>query len=545
MMAGKPSTSYPASNAAMAELPHMEHGADGEADRAVMAQIEARAAEAASINAVWLDTFHEQVKAALGARFERNTFTEMALASGISTRHNPMRDVVARAAEGVWPTSRVVVERTAPDGKAVPDDDPRWGAFIKAINPDKLMADAAALGFVQHTYLWPSVTYNERTGLRDFTIRILTPDQFHLQPCKHNPTMWEALYLLGHKRLHDGTMVRTLVRWDRTTVQRYYYRNGDTLMTPDGAEPNPYNVVPGAFVRYSDNCLWGPTYGDAFRQSTIQANVAQTLLTLMGNHQGKVLMGVFDKMQSHTTVKPHMGTLPLGSAGTDNVTLQDMSTNTPQYATSYILNETRMCAMTLGLQPDEFEAVVTPPSGESLRLRYFGRQQKANTRRPALIEALKETILTSIPVLVTAVQQTGTPTGEDDDDEAPKVPPVRGFPDANSIPPYDEKVPLFLQPFNVRVDVGDVQYPETQGERKARLEFDTAHGFTTWVAEHKSQNPDSVNPAAEQMANLQANVELDRIAQRARGTTQTFTPGGIPPGNQPAPALPPAGNARG
>ena len=537
MMAGKPSTSYPASNAAMAELPHMEHGHDSDEDRALMAQIEARASEAAAINAVWMDKFREQVAATLGARFERNTFTEMALASGISTRHNPMRDAVRRAAEAVWPSSQVVIERTDEQGKTTVDNDPRWNKLVQAINPDKLMAEAGAMGFILHTYLWPSVTYDERTGLREFSVRILTPDQFFVKESKHNPTKWCALYLLGHKKLRDGTMVRTLERWDRHTIQHFYYRNGDTLMTPDGAEENTWHVVPGAFVRYSDNCLWGPTFGDAFSQSTIQANVSQSLLTLAGNHQGKVLMGVFDKMPAHTALKPHMGTLPLGSAGTENVSLQDMSTNTPQFATSYITNEPRMCCTTLGLQPDEFEVSLAPPSGESLRLRYFGRQETAKKRRPALIEALKETILTSIPLLVTAVQQTGQPVGQEsgerpDGDDVLTHPPVRGFKDASSLPPYDESVPLFLQPFNVRVDVGDVQYPETQAERVARLTFETQRGFTTWPDEFQRHNPDTMNPAADLMKNIQVNVGVERLTQRARGVSQPFTPGGVPPGNQ-------------
>jgi len=510
MINGKASANgYAASDEAMHEI------AEAQMDATSIAAMEERAALAADTAAIERRDFYPLVEDSLRARFERKTFDEMQQASGISTRINILVDALDKLDVAVWPSSRTWVQRLDDSGAWVDDEDQRWRAYIDAMHVDAHMARASWRSWVHPgIYLYPHVVEDERAGVRRLATRVMAPDCFFVEPCGDGTT-WDAVSLLGHRMDPGGQLVQTRKRIDRETISYWKRRQGDTRWTLEKVEENQYRVVPGGFIQMDRDTLWSGHYGMPLCEATVQANVAQSIATLNSNGQIKMLGGVFADMQKRQRLV-HGGILDHGGAGSAGVTMHDFQTDVAGFRASFIEAERRMAAIMLGLPADEFESTTVPPSGESLKLRYMGRQHRAQARRPALKAAMLDWLSTGLAVLSVEAQRT-------DED------PIVGFEDASKIPPFKDNVAWPLQPFRFRCDVTDLAYPETQAERQARLDFDTAHGMTTWDHAYAQENPDAVDPAVERQRNMAANAAGAAMAARRVSPIAALAQRGMPP----------------
>jgi hypothetical protein len=344
---------------------------------------------------------------------------------------------------------------------------------------------------------------DERTGKRHLAVKVLTPDVFHYEPCKDNPSAYRGISLYGDD-VRGGEVIKTRVTWLRDAVLYWHRKRHDTRWTLDDRKENVYRAVPGAGIHYDVGYLWSSHHGRELAESTIQANVAQSLANLNMPTQGKMLAGVFDRMAKHQKFR-NAGFLDTGMAGGGNQQLLDYQTDVEGFRKAFIDAERRMAAVLLGLPPDEFENTTIPPSGESVRLRYLGQQFQAETRRPALKAACEQLVWSALQIAFVEVERKAGP-GED------PLPPLAGFPTIASLPPVIADTAPEDQPFRIRIDVQNLRWPETQAEREARINFETARGYTTDAHEYALLNPDAVNAAEEVTKNKQAQALIDKAS---------------------------------
>jgi hypothetical protein len=489
---------YSASDAALHEFLELA------GDKHSIAHVEQQRFEASVINSIERRDFHHHVSEALRARFEEGAYTEMEYASGVATRINILCDAVDKANRAVWPSSRVWMVDRETQADAT---DPRWSAFLAALNIDETMQRAAWLGWVHKgVYLWPYIAHDKARGKRRLAVRVLTPDVFSYDVCEDDPSTYEGVSLYDTET-RGGMALHKRTTWTRDSIIEWYRREGDTRWTLEERRDNRVMHVPGVGIHYEPGMLWHSNHGRALAEATIQANVAQSFATLNSNAQVKMLAGVFDKMNAAQKLR-HAGMLDTGASGGELQQMLDFQLDVGAYRANFIEAERRMAAVIMGLPPDEFETTAIPPSGESLRLRYFGQMAQAEARRPAIKRALPDLVWSALAVLAAELQRPS-----DDDDEP--APPIDGFPDVASLPPFTADMPPASQPLVVRCDVRDMKLPETQAEREARVVFETARGYTTDVHEYKQHNPDALDPAQELADNRRVQAALERPARAA------------------------------
>jgi hypothetical protein len=461
------------------------------------------------INHVLHNNFAYLVEEMLRTRYHWKTYAEMALQSGISTRHNPMIDAVDRLNVAVWPSST----RSLFDTKTgEPVEDPRFDNENQQIAWDPLANNIAYLLWVQKAVcVIPRVMLIERTNERKIVHVVLTPDVFNLVACKGAPGEWEALQLF-HGPQANGMELMT-EEW--STVIKYYERRTSRDGEEEQAwrlireEPNDLGVVNAVIFRRRGEQIWSTNYGEKLLESTLEVNAAQTMSTFKSTTQIKMFQGDGSQMGAGIRLRQGM-MIDAGQQGILNVV--DLQTDEASFKETYIQDELRDAAISLGLPVDIFEkTALLPPSGEAMRLKYADRQQRAQEMREAVIPSMVALRWLTLHVLHYAithsVSRDGTP-----------LPPVSGFPNVASLAPYAPGKPIAEQPVKLVIDVADLDLPETQAERAARQEYDAAKGFKTWPQMMLEENPDlgSVETAEELIKQNHAeNAELTATKVRS------------------------------
>lgn len=470
------------------------------------ATVSARRELAADINKVLHGNFADLVNERLAVRFHPKTYAEMAVSQYLSTRINLMNDAVNKLWPAIWPSAKYTLVR---DGASV--ESPEFENFIKRSNLDVVMRKVAKLVLVHPAVLvMPWVAKSERSNARKLTFRVLTPEHFSVKVCSEDPSEWEELRLY-----HDDGDEQCMTVWTNTYVAEYTRRRaGDRWVLKEQEEgemnpmPNPYSIIPGVVFRADPLCVWSANHGPMLLEATTEVNVAQTLATYNAPGQVKSLAGAFADMQAGQRLR-HAGMIDTGAA--PNVQVLDFTADVEGFRRAFIEAERRMVAVTLGLPADEFESTTVPPSGESLKLRYLARTQMAERLRADMVPMLQELYVVTQTVLAVEVER----KTELDDGAEVTLPPVIGFPDRASLPPYDDGKG-FDQTYTLGVDVDDLMFPETQAERQARIDYDISKGFTTAARELSRENSDIADAAAEIAKNL---AETARMSRASSGPT--------------------------
>lgn len=453
-------------------------------------------------NAVLRGDFGHLVDLTLSLRYHAETYAEMALQAGISTRHNPMVDAVETLNRGVWPSA---TWRLYLDGKA--QDDPRFDAFVRQ-GFNAAIKRAAALCWAHPAVcVMPWVATIKRTGERRLVFRTLTPDTFDLKANREAPGEWDKLCV--YHPVNNG--VQRMTEWSSSEIETYERRVNASGKPSSGwrkiAEMNnPLGIVPAVIFKRQADKLWADHFGDKLREATIEINAAQTLLTYHGPTQVKMLAADFQRGKFQRVRQA----MPVDSGPNSAPSVIDLQLDVDAFRTAYIDNELKALAVSMGLPPDEFDRTrIAPASGESIRLRYAERQHRSEEHRAAMLPSAVDLYWVALHVLHHAL--TAPPLTD-----APQevLPPITGFASVADLPPYKPGVPQRDQPYKVQIDVADLAMPRTQDERAKEQEYNVLHGFSTWAQELGSEQPDLANPGEVIRSNLADTAGLLRMAAR-------------------------------
>lgn len=500
-----------------------------------------RRAMAACVNDCMAGNAFHLVDEKLRARFHPQTYAAMALQSGTRASHNVMVDAIDRLDESTWPSARYELQGLEDDEPAVDVESPahedaerRLEHWVEVAKPDQLAQRVSRLLWVHPAIcVMPWVAYSARTGARKFTWIVLDPSSFDLIPSRHIPGDWEALQTFAP--CAPGDRVEHMTEW-RHDVVKYYERKraaeGSDREDPwhlVREEPNPFGVVPAVIFQGVPGKLWSDNYGPMLLESTIEVNCAQTLMTYNSAGQVKIMLGALDNMKSGQVLRH--GAL-VDVPGTGTVQVGDLTTDVQAFAQTFIRDERTAVAISLGLPADEFYSTTMAPSGESLKLRYWGRTLRARKHRDAIRPRIQECYALSLHVINTALSFTAPDpaTGA-----AVAMPPIEGFASPADLPPYDTAAPYTAQPYTLAIDVEDLQPPETQQEREARIDFDISQGFTTAAKILQAENPDIQDPEAVIKENLAKTQEMRQMKSKAMGPQMSQAPA-LPFGGPPMPA---------
>lgn len=488
-----------------------------------------RRAMAACVNDVMAGNYLHLVDEKLRARFHSDTYQAMALQSGTRASHNVMVDAIDRLDESTWPSARYELqgledEEPANDIESAAHEDAerRLEHWIEIAKPDQLAQRVSRLLWVHPAVcVMPWVAYSSRTGARKFTWIVLDPSSFDLIPSKEIPGDWEALQTFAP--CAPGDRVEHMTEW-RHDVVKYFERKraaeGSDREDPwhlVREEQNPFGVVPAVVFQGVPGKLWADNYGPMLLESTIEVNCAQTLLTYNAAGQVKIMLGALDNMKSGQVLRH--GAL-IDAPGTGTLQIGDLTTDVQAFAQTFIRDERTAVAISLGLPADEFYSTTMAPSGESLKLRYWGRTLRARKHRDAIRPKLQECYALSLHVINTALSFTGVDpaTGA-----TMAMPPIEGFAGPQDLPPYDTAAPYTAQPYTLAIDVEDLQPPETQQEREARIDFDISQGFTTAAKILQAENPDIKDPEQVIAENLAKTREMRQMKTAAAMPAQAPT----------------------
>ncbi len=472
--------------AELAPMPNGEHGTDW------------RRKYAKWVDSILCNDFAYLVDDSLRRRYHQETYAEMELQAGVSTRHNPMVDSVDTLNRGVWPAASWRLMR---DGAAV--DDPRFTALV-ATGLNEAVRMASRLCWVHPAVcVMPWVADVERTKERKLVYRVITPSQFSVEPSRDAPGEWDELCI--YHPVVDG--IERKVEWSADEVEVYERRvREDGTPASKWREvremPNPFGIIPAVLFRRQRDRIWADNYGEKLREATIEINAAQTLLTYHGPTQIKLLAAEFERGKFQRVRQA----MPIASGPNNPVSVVDLQLDTGKFRDAYIDAELAAVAVSMGLPPDEFlKTRIAPASGESIRLRYAERQHRQEEHREAMLPAAVELYWTALHVLHVAL-------GEG---------PVSGFKSVADLPPYEPETPVSEQPYTVAIDVQDQRLPSTQAERAAEQEYNVSKGFSTWSQELAKEQPDLKDPAGTITANLQDTAGLLRTAGRSAATRVT------------------------
>jgi len=473
-----------------------------------------------AVNDILRNDFAYMVDGALARQYHPETYAEMAVQSAVSTRHNPLVDSVEAASRGIWPSA---VWKLKADGEELPDD--RFKNFISISKINAAIRRALSMSLVHPAVaVMPWVAHSKRTGRRHLVFQVLTPDTFDLKANRHAPAEWDSFCVFEKP---NGTQQR-MHEWEATKIETYVRRmagtdefEGSTEWRKVAEVPNRFGVVPVVVFRKSPGKLWSDHYGEKLKEATISINKAQTLLDHHAPTQVKLLAAQFQDGK-FIRVRQAMG-IDGGPNATPSVV--DLQLNLTAYHETYVANPLREVAISMGLPPDEFDRNrIAPQSGESIRLKYAERQQRSLEIRGANMDAAVELYWVALQVLHAALENSV-------DEKGKPLPPIEGFQDIGSLPPYKPGASIREQPYAVSINVADLMLPRTQDERAKEQEYNTAHGFTTWDEELSEEQPDLPNPKEVIEANLRTNAATARMSARP----STTSPGGAAPQTPPRP----------
>ncbi len=487
-----------------------------------------RRAMSRCVNDVLGGNYLHLVDEKLSERFHPQTYQAMALQSGTRASHNVMVDAVDRLDESTWPSARYGLQGLEDDepaddveSKAHEAMEARLERWVEIAKPDQLAQRVSRLLWVHPAVcVMPWVAMSGRTGTRKFTWIVLDPSSFDLVPSRHIPGDWEALHT--YDPCGPREQYERMTEWKSDVISRYERRisvNHEQPWKLISQEPNPFGVVPAVIFQAVPGKLWSDNYGPMLLESTIEVNCAQTLLTYNAAGQVKVMLGALDNMKSGQVLRH--GAL-VDVPGTGTLQVGDLTTDVQAFAQTFIRDERTAVATALGLPADEFYSTAVAPSGESLKLRYWTRTLRARKHRQALLPKIQECYALSLHVINTALSFTGV---DPQTGEAMPMPPIERVSGPQDLPPYDASASYTAQPYTLGVDVEDLQPPETQQEREARIDFDISQGFTTAAKILQAENPDIKDAEAVIKENLAKTQEMRQMKSKAMGPQ----PGQAPP----------------
>lgn len=476
--------------------PLVEAGAerDGGGD-----ELTRRRARARAVDDVLRGEFQHLVDEVLEEKFHPKTYQEMSLQSGISARINIMRDCTDKIVRSAWPDADW---QLAPKGDGEPINDPGFEQWKKATEPNAL-AVRIIQNILNHPgYLViPCVYEVERTRERKVGWRCYSPAYFDIVGGDHADD-WEELHIYEDPegRLAKEERYRITSEWVEEQVRLH---NGNWMTTE--RKPNRYGRVLGEVFRLDPHSRWSANYGLMLLQSTLEANAAQSLATLNAAGQIKMISGVFEGMAKGMRGR-HGALLDTPATGT-GADILDLTTDGEAFRRAYIEAERRMCAIALGLPADEFESTTVPPSGESLKLRYFGLSLFCQRVREAILPGLTSLYWQSLHVLRTELT---VPPYVEPGEQPEEQYQITGFPNEAAMPTHTPNVGVLDQPVMLMIDVSEATIPETQAERQARIDFDIKHGLTTDAKIAKQENPDIEDGVAFVDSNKKEQAKIDK-----------------------------------
>ncbi len=503
-----------------------------------------RRAMASCVNDTLSGNFFHLVDEKLQNRFHPQTYQAMALQSGTRASHNVMVDAIDRLDESTWPSARYELQDIESDepaddveSKAHEEMEKRLERWVEVAKPDQLAQRVSRLLWVHPAVcVMPWVAMSGRTGTRKFTWIVLDPSSFDLIPSRTIPGDWEALQTFAP--VSPGDRVEQMTEWRADSVK--YYERKRASDSSDREDPwhlvreesNPFGVVPAVIFQSVPGKLWSDNYGPMLLESTIEVNCAQTLLTYNAAGQVKVMLGALDNMKSGQVLRH--GAL-VDVPGTGTLQVGDLTTDVQSFAQTFIRDERTAVATALGLPADEFYSTAVAPSGESLKLRYWTRTLRARKHRDALLPKIQECYALSLHVINTALSFTGV---NEETGAAMAMPPIERVAGPQDLPPYDVSAAYTAQPYGLAIDVEDLQPPETQQEREARIDFDISQGFTTAAKILQAENPDIKDAEAVIKENLSKTQEMRQMKSKTMGPQPGQAPsfGGPPMQAQNKPA---------
>lgn len=465
-----------------------------------------RRAYARQTKSILCNDFAHLVDRALANRYHPHTYAEMALQAGISTRHNPMVQAVDSLNRGVWPSASW---RLLLNGQA--QDEPRFQRLVDT-GLDAAIRQAARLIWV-HPAVCVMPWVATVRGVRKLVYRILSPDEFTVTPNPEAPGEWEHLCVF-HPPVGG---VERKVEWHAESIEVYQRRYSadperEQAWEKVNESPNPFGVVPAVLFRRQRDRIWADNFGDMLRETTVEVNAAQTLMTYHGPTQIKLLFseqgegGKFQRLRQAMAVSA-------GGAGAAP-TVVDLQLDISGFHDAYVATPLREVAVAMSLPPDEFDKTrIAPASGESIRLRYAERQQRQEEHRAAILPDAVSLYWMALHVLHVAL-------GEG---------PVEGFDTVADLPPYQPETPVSEQPYVVAIDVADLTLPRLQSEREAEQTYNVEHGFSTWAQELAKEQPDLPNPEEVIKSNLQDTTGVMRTARQQASSTAVRVSNPLPP----------------
>jgi hypothetical protein len=459
------------------------------------------------------DGLEDDVTAALQRRYHPDTFRQLKFDQGVATHNRLMQDVVGRLAVEWQDGADYTLTDSA--GEDVAEDLLR--GFLDALGVDNIMREVGRLVRVHPAVLvMPAAVFDEATGTRLAKLCIYTPEHVTLLPSKENHTGFAGFVVSSEYTDEKGKEIGRRVRWTKYDVTEWVAKEAGRWVQTLNA-PNPYGLLPGTLFRMGApvHCPWVDNFGEMLAEKTIEANCWETLLGFKGSSQVKVLGGPLTAWPQGQVLRD-AGIVNFGEAS--NASVLDFQTDLAGFAEVMIERLRRQACLGVGLGLDEFDQTGTPPSGESLKLRYFKRDQQARMVRGHLVESLRQLYWVALTVLWHETARTGGDVAR-----------ISNLP--AQLPPYVADDPLA---FTFRVDPREVTYPELAAEYQAQTDWKLAKGLIARTDLMRRENPDLDHEGAEAAVrgNLIAEAEFNNPGRMAlevrRKAAVEALKGGVP-----------------
>jgi len=510
---------YPASNAAIGNAQEMLRGQD----------FQDRSREARRVQEVYEGCFGHQVEASLRSRYHTETFNQLKIQHGIQTHNRLINDILGKVCVAFAGGCKYSLKR---ESQVLADD--AFAAFLNVADYDNLLKMLDQMTEC-HRGVWvmPAVHDDGASGMRRFHHLVLTPDWFNLIPAPDDPTAYVQLDVYSEEWSADGRNCEKYKHsWSADEVVKYKMWQGGWMMVQ--AKPNPYGIIPGVLFRRNRplTTLWADVPGPMLAQKTVEANCWETMVSYQGSGQVKFLAGEFKNWPQGQVLR-HAGVVDVGDA--ENINVLDLQTDVDGFIAAFISRLRSDAAVAMGLGADEFSASGTPPSGESLKMRYWARDRYAMNKRSFMVEDLKKLYADTLVVLDVNMRMVRDDDAAEEGEPA-TLGPIMGI---DALPPEDAEL---------MVDPNEVTYPELATERMARDDWRLGKNLTNLALLAQEENPDLGDVDAAK-AFLQENQKVNAELSGAPKPVAAAAPAKMPlaarvaqmRGGQPAqPALPPA-----
>ncbi len=439
-----------------------------------------RARIARYVREVHEGTCEHHVDKALKSRYHVDTYAALKIQSGIQTHNRLLSDVLGKVCVGFENGATYALVGT--DGEPV--ESVEFDSLMGVARYNELLRALDVLTELHpRVAVMPAVHMNPDTGTRYFHHVVLTPESFNAITAEHDPTKL-IQFDVYCEEVRDGKVVQCKHSWTALEFVKYSMGRGSKWVEEERVD-NPYgriNVV--LFGRNAPvTSLWCDVPGKMLADKQVEANCWETMLSYQGSGQIKVLAGEFKGFPQGQALR-HAGVIDVGNA--ENIGLLDFQTDVAGFVTTFISRLRKEAAVALGLSGDEFDASTQPPSGESLKMKYWARDRYALQKRGFLVSALKD--LYALTLVVLDVQLRVAGEGAIDD--------------VGALPPEG----------NFVVDVHEISYPELMTEAQTRTDWELQKGLTSLIIQAQRANPDLTREQAETFVrtNLYDNARLSR-----------------------------------